>query len=66
MSEKICLNKRKIWPKFMFLNIFKKIIKNISKRIFEKLFLQLLFFLFEETFSIKKFKFSSRGKTFKK
>jgi len=34
--------------------------------IFEKLFLQLLLFLFEETFCIKKFKFSSRGKKFKK
>jgi len=34
--------------------------------IFEKFFLQLLLFLFEETFCIKKFKFSSRGKKFKK
>jgi len=29
---------------------FQKIIKNISKMIFENFFLQLLLFLFEETF----------------
>jgi len=45
---------------------FQKIIKNITKMIFEKLFLQLLLFLFEETFCINKFKSSSRGKKFKK
>jgi len=45
---------------------FQKIIKNISKMIFEKFFLQLLLFLFGETFCIKKFKFSRRGKKFKK
>jgi len=43
-----------------------KIIKNISKMIFEKFFLQLVIFLFEETFCIQKFKFSSRRKKFKK
>jgi len=44
----------------------KKIIKNVSKMIFEKFFLQLLLFLYKETFCTKKFKFSSRGKKFKK
>jgi len=43
-----------------------KIQKNISKMIFEKFFLQILLFLFEETFCIKKFKFSSRVKKLKK
>jgi len=33
---------------------FQKIIKNLRKMIFEKFFLQLLLFLFEETFCIKK------------
>jgi len=36
-----------------------------NKKIFEKLFLLTLLFLFVETFCIKKFKFSSRGKKFK-
>jgi len=34
--------------------------------IFEKFFLQLLLFLFKETFCITKCKFSRRGKKFKK
>jgi len=45
---------------------FQKFIKNIRKMIFEKFFLQLLLFLFEETFCIKKFKFSRRRKKFLK
>jgi len=41
-----------------------KIIKNMSKVIFTKFFLQLLLFLFEETFGINKFKFSRREKKY--
>jgi len=44
---------------------FSKIILFTCLMIFEKLFLQLLLFLFGETFCIKKFKFSSRGKILK-
>jgi len=58
--------KEKNMPKMHVSKHFQKIIKNRSKMIFEKFFLQLLLFLFEETFCIKKFKFSSRGKKFKK
>jgi len=64
MSEKICMVKKNMAQIHVYKN-FQKILKNISKMIFKKFFLQLLLFLFEETFCIKKFKFSRRGKKFK-
>jgi len=46
------------------IHVSKHFQKIISKMIFEKFFLQLLLFLFEETFCIKKFKFTCLVITF--
>jgi len=62
MSEKFC---KKNIAQIHVSKHFQKIIKNISKMNLEKFFLQLLLFLFEETFCIKKFRFSIRGKKLK-